>query len=89
VPRATDPVARADERLCKRLAAVGLQRNPSEGPEAFATRVAATRPDLAPMVGGLCRRYSRLRYAALRSDVAAATFIAGVRAFKPSRSQPR
>jgi len=87
-PRSRDPVNRAYERLCRRLAAVGLQRMPHEGAETFAARVAAARPDLASTVSALCRRYSALRYAAASPAAAAATFIAGVRAFRPRRVRP-
>ena len=59
-----DPAARAYERLCRRLARVGIPRQPHEGAEDFAARVAAVRPDLAVPVSDLCRRYSDLRYAA-------------------------
>jgi hypothetical protein len=88
-PRTRDPVSRAYERLCRRLAAVGVQRMPYEGAEAFAGRVAAERPELGPAVSALCRRYSALRYAAAPPAAAAATFIAGVRAFRPGRLRLR
>ena len=83
-PRTRDPVTRAYERLCRRLAAIGLPRSPHEGAEAYAARVAVARPDLASVVIALCRRYSQLRYADTARDDAAATFIAGVRAFRPA-----
>jgi transglutaminase-like putative cysteine protease len=83
-PRARDPVARAYERLCRRLAAIGLPRSPHEGAESYAARVAAARPDLASVVD-LCRRYSQLRYSNSASESAAATFIANVRAFRPAK----
>jgi hypothetical protein len=83
-PRTRDPVARAYERLCRRLAAIGLPRSPHEGAESYAARVAAARPDLASVVD-LCRRYSQLRYSNSASDAAAATFIANVRAFRPAK----
>jgi len=90
-PRPSDPVNRAYEQLCRRLAAVGLRRMPYEGAETFAARVAAERPDLA-IVRSLCRRYSELRYAAgppaAAAAAAAATFVAGVRAFRPGRVRP-
>jgi transglutaminase-like putative cysteine protease len=85
-PRLTDPVDRSFARLCRRLAAVGLQRMPYEGAEAFADRVAAERPDLASTVRALSRRYSELRYAGA-PPAAAAAFIAGVRAFRPGRAR--
>jgi hypothetical protein len=85
-PRNRDPVSRAYERLCRRLAAIGLPRSAHEGAEAYAARVAAARPDLASVVTALCRRYSRLRYANTGADNAAASFISGVRAFRPTKS---
>jgi hypothetical protein len=66
--RPRDPVIRAYERLCRRLAAVGLPRMPHEGAESYAARVAAQRPDLADTVTALCRRYSNLRYSDLRDS---------------------
>ncbi len=86
-PRPRDPVSRAYERLCRRLAAVGIPRLPHEGAEGFAARVADRRPDLGDTVAGLCRRYSDLRYAANPPHSAAALFVAGVRAFKPRGSR--
>jgi transglutaminase-like putative cysteine protease len=86
-PRLTDPVDRSYARLCRRLAAVGLQRMPYEGAEAFAARVAAERPDLASTVRALSLSYSELRYAA--APPAAAAFISGVREFRPGRTRPQ
>ena len=82
-PRPSDPVNRAYRRLCHRMAGAGLARWPHEGPEAFAARIATARPDLAPTLGSLCRRYSALRYGATPPRAAGATFIAAVRAFRP------
>jgi protein-glutamine gamma-glutamyltransferase len=87
-PRPRDRVSRAYDRLCRRLRRIGLPRQPYEGAEAFAARVAAQRPDLASAVTALCRCYSELRYAANPAGTAAARFIAGVRAFRPG-SEPR
>jgi transglutaminase-like putative cysteine protease len=98
---ARDPVNRAYQRLCQRLAAVGLPRLPSEGAEAFAARVGALRPELAATLCTLCRSYSDLRYGeppgavsgkgaavlGARED-AADGFVAGVRAFRPGRVRP-
>ena len=76
--RPRDPVVRAYDKLCGRMAKAGLPRLPFEGPETFAARIATQRPDLAETVTTLCRRYSELRYAAdpsspavARADVAA------------------
>ena len=82
-PDPKDPVLRAYGKLCRKLAAVGLPRRPSEGAESFAARVALERPDLGPRVGALLRRYSRLRYGASRRSRTERWFIARVRSFKP------
>jgi transglutaminase-like putative cysteine protease len=85
--RPADPVSRAYDRLCRRLAAVGLPRMPQEGAEAFAARVAAQRPDLAPSIIALCRCYTQLRYARDPTRDAAAAFVSAVRAFRPRGSR--
>jgi transglutaminase-like putative cysteine protease len=59
---ARDPVARAWQRFCARLAQRGLARGPHEGPLAFAERVAASRPELAEPVWEIARLYAALRY---------------------------
>jgi hypothetical protein len=59
---ARDPVARAWQRFCARLARRGLARGATEGPLAFAERVASRRPELAQSVGEIARRYAALRY---------------------------
>ena len=82
-PDPKDPVLRAYGKLCRKLAAAGLARRPSEGAEDFARRVAIERPDLGARAGTLLRRYSRLRYGASRRPGAERWFIARVRAFKP------
>jgi protein-glutamine gamma-glutamyltransferase len=78
-------LVRAYGSLCRKLAAVGLTRKAHEGAETFAARVALERPDLAPTVTALCRRYSRLRYGPQSSREAALSFASGVRAFRPRR----
>jgi transglutaminase-like putative cysteine protease len=84
-PRPKDPVVRAYDSLCRKLAAVGLRRKAHEGAETFAARVALERPDLARTVTALCRRYSKLRYGPQSSREAALSFASGVRAFRPRR----
>jgi transglutaminase-like putative cysteine protease len=84
-PQSKDRVVRAYDRLCRKLAAVGLKRKAHEGAETFAARVALERPDLAGTVGALCRRYARLRYGPERSRSAALSFASRVRAFRPRR----
>jgi transglutaminase-like putative cysteine protease len=84
--RPEDPVVRAYGRLCRRLAAIGIERLPGEGAEAFAGRVARRRPDLAAPVTALCRKYSELRYGTRPSAAVANRFTAAVRAFRPRGS---
>lgn len=60
--RNADPVARAWERFCARLARRGLARRPHEGPLDFVERVAGARPDLAGPARTIGWLYARLRY---------------------------
>ncbi|MBL8259414.1 MAG: DUF3488 domain-containing transglutaminase family protein [Candidatus Competibacteraceae bacterium] len=57
-----DPVARAWERFCARLARRGLARDAHEGPLAFAERVAINRPELAESARAIGSLYALLRY---------------------------
>jgi transglutaminase-like putative cysteine protease len=82
-PNPKDPVIRAYDKLCRKLAAAGLPRRPSEGAESFAARIAVERPDLGAAAGRLLRRYSRLRYGASRRAATEHWFVARVRAFRP------
>ncbi|MDG4554875.1 MAG: DUF3488 and transglutaminase-like domain-containing protein [Candidatus Competibacter sp.] len=59
---ARDPVTRAWQRFCARLARRGLARGPHEGPLDFTERVAASRPELAAPVREIGRLYAILRY---------------------------
>jgi protein-glutamine gamma-glutamyltransferase len=70
--RPRDPIVRAYDTLCRRMAAAGMPRRPAEGAEAFAARIAMQRPDLAAALTTLCRQYSELRYAVDPSQHAAA-----------------
>jgi protein-glutamine gamma-glutamyltransferase len=77
-------LTRAYERLCRKLAAVGVPRQAHEGAEAYAVRVAQLRPDLAAAVTALCSRYTRLRYGAEPPSADELAFISAVRAFRPA-----
>ncbi|MFO1372263.1 MAG: DUF3488 and transglutaminase-like domain-containing protein [Candidatus Competibacteraceae bacterium] len=59
---AHDPVVRAYQRFCTRLARRGLSRGAHEGPLTFTTRVAASRPDLAASAQEIGQLYATLRY---------------------------
>ena len=61
--RHADPWRRIWQRLCRRLASAGVPPYAaSEGPLAFAERVAAERPDLAAQMGRLAEMYVSGRY---------------------------
>ena len=60
----SDPVARAWQRFCTRLARRGLPRGPHEGPLDFTERVAAQRPERAEAIREIGELYARLRYGA-------------------------
>ena len=62
LPDRREPSVAAWERLCRKLARAGLARSPSEGPTAYARRVAGSRPDLAQPVRDAADAYVRLRY---------------------------
>ena len=62
-PRA-DPLARGYGRLCRKLARVGLPREPHQGPRAYLEVIGRRRPDLAPRIAPLLARYIELRYGA-------------------------
>jgi transglutaminase-like putative cysteine protease len=79
---ARDPAARALDRLCARLAKIGLQRGAHEGAEAFAERIAQQRPDLGDAIRALMRQYSEVRYGGDTMDRAAlARLVRAMRGF--------
>jgi transglutaminase-like putative cysteine protease len=57
-----DRIARAWIEATRKLGRVAPPREPFEGPMAYAERIAAARPDLAPAVSAIARRYTQLRY---------------------------
>lgn len=60
--RPRDPVVRAWQQFCGRLAQGGLARGSYEGPLDFSERVAAQRPELAQPVREIAGLYTALRY---------------------------
>jgi hypothetical protein len=44
------------------MAKAGIARGDAEGPQDFATRIAVTRPELAPATDAITRLYVSLRY---------------------------
>lgn len=59
-----DALARAYGRLCRKLARIGPERAPHQGPLSLAAAVGSQRPDVAAEVGSLLARYAQLRYGA-------------------------
>ena len=57
-----DPVARAWQRFCARLARRGLQRGVHEGPLDFTERAVAQKPEQAGLIREIGQLYARLRY---------------------------
>lgn len=57
-----DPVVRAWQRFCARLARQGLKRGPHEGPLDFTERVVAQKPEWAGPIREIGELYARLRY---------------------------
>ncbi len=73
------------ERFCRRMADVGLPRQPSEGPLDYSRRVAGLRPDLAPEVQAITRFYIGLRYGARQTRPQRSAFADRVKRFRPRR----
>ncbi len=78
-----DPVLRPYRRFCAKLAAAGLERAPAEGPQDFAGRVAALRPDLAAAVAGITDDYVALRYGPEADPARLRALRQQVRSFSP------
>lgn len=80
IPR--DPVVRAWQRFCARLARRGLARSAQEGPLAFAERVAASRPEMATSVREIGQLYAMLRYGPVTPPMAVRRLQRLVRRFR-------
>lgn len=61
-PRARDPVAHVYEQLCRKLAKLGIPRQPHEGPNDYVARAAQARPELAAQLAEVQSVYVGLRY---------------------------
>lgn len=80
-----DPVVRAWQRVCRRLARRGPARRIGETPRHYAARVAAARPALAESIVDLAARYSRLRYQPAPDKRQRRAFLQRARRFRPFR----
>jgi protein-glutamine gamma-glutamyltransferase len=81
-----DPLDAAYARFCRRLARIGLDRRPNEGPIDFGRRVINARPDLAQAVEGFLELYVPARYGAGGSANGVATLSELLRDFRPRAS---
>ena len=62
-PASSDPANAIYQRFCRKLAHIGIVRQPNEGPADFAQRAAILRPDLASNTASINALYIALRYA--------------------------
>lgn len=62
------PAMRAWDAFCKRLARLGLRREPWEGPLAFAARVGAIRPELGALTYDAASQFADLHYGSGRPE---------------------
>ncbi|MGD2112831.1 MAG: DUF3488 and transglutaminase-like domain-containing protein [Gammaproteobacteria bacterium] len=62
-PRPADPVLAGYRTFCRRMARLGLERRPAEGPLDFSRRISDTYPTLAKRVRAITDLYIALRYA--------------------------
>lgn len=79
-----EPLVDIYRRFCARLTRIGLPPGPGEGPQDYARRVAAARPDLAEAVAGFMADYLPARY----RDGAGQAQLRGLRA-RLRRFRPR
>lgn len=61
-PRSRDPAAHVYEQLCRKLAKLGVPRQPHEGPNDYVARAAQARPELAARLAEVRTVYVGLRY---------------------------
>jgi transglutaminase-like putative cysteine protease len=77
-----DRVARAYQKLCAKLAAAGLSREPHLGPLAFADSIRAQRPDLSESIAPLLTDYAALRFGPVTTSADITTFERAVSRFR-------
>jgi hypothetical protein len=82
IKRRPDKVQAAWLKLCRKLAKTGFPRAQHEGPQDYAERVAAARPDLAGGILDLAARYSALRYGGKHDETALGEFLRRAATFK-------
>lgn len=83
-PRA-DRVQALYERYCQKLARIGVQRDPWEGPSDFAQRAAQSFPNASGCVRQITEAYIALRYAPGPAAISVDKFAREVNAFTARR----
>jgi hypothetical protein len=83
-PRA-DRIQALYERFCRKLARIGVQRDPWEGPWDFATRAARSLPNESERVRQITETYIALRYAPGPTAISTHRFAKEVAAFNAHR----
>ena len=86
VPR--PPLERVYGTFCERLARIGLPRAAGEGPQDYARRVVAARPDLAEAVAAFMAIYLPARYRDGADPRQVRLLRSGLRRFRPKRMAP-
>ena len=79
-----DPVAEAYALFCKRLANIGLEKSPDQGPVDFLDQIKRLRPDLAPEAQAIIDLYVQIRFGRTIPDDRTRHLTALVRQFKPA-----
>jgi transglutaminase-like putative cysteine protease len=83
--RKKDPVAAGYALFCRRLASIGLDRTPDQGPMDYLLTVQAKRPDLGPEAAAITDMYIRIRFHKTCPDNLTKRFIDQVKQFTPAR----
>ena len=81
----TDRTQDAWLRLCRKLARAGLPRAAHEGPQDYAMRIRAARPELGDAIEDLATRYIRLRYSGIQDERTQSEFLRLVAEFPSIR----
>ena len=81
--RSQDPVVRAYQKFCHRLARHGYLRQRHEGPQAFCQRVSRQQPRWSPQIARICGIYIDMRYRQGMTKEKLRAFNRAVLAFRP------
>ena len=88
-PAQRPPLERIYDAFCERLAGIGLQRAAGEGPQDYARRVVAARPDLAEAVAAFMAIDLPARYRNGADPRQLRLLRSGLRRFRPKAQRGR